>query len=63
VAGLLARIAVVASDRSGVLVQFAVDVGAHRMKAQIEIGCIQSWVPTPENQSNVMTTFEITVTT
>jgi hypothetical protein len=52
--GLLARIAVVAPDRSGVLVQFAVDVGAHRMIAQIEIGCIQSWVPAPENHSDVM---------
>ena len=58
---LLARITVVAPDRAYVLVQFAVNVGAHRMIAQIEIGGVQSWVPTPENQTNVTTMFKIIV--
>jgi len=31
------------------------------MIAQIEIGGVQSWVPTPENQRNVTTMFKIIV--
>ena len=58
---LLARITVVAPDRACVLVQFAVNVGACWMIAQIEIGGVQSWVPTPENQTNVTTMFKIIV--
>lgn len=58
---LLAGITVVAPDRACVLVELAVDVAAHRMIAQIEIGGVQSWVPTPENQRHVMTVFKIIV--
>lgn len=54
---LLARITVVAPDRACVLVELAVDVGAHRMIAQVKIGGVQSWIPTPENQRNVVTVF------
>ena len=58
---LLARITVVAPDRACILVQFAVNVGARWMIAQIEIGGVQSWVSTPENQRNVTTMFKIIV--
>ena len=53
---LLARIAVIAPEGLIILVQFAVDVCAHRMEAQIKVGSIQSWISTSDNvQRNTIT--------
>jgi hypothetical protein len=46
---LLARIAVIAPEGLIIFVQFAVDVCAHRMEAQIKVGSIQSWISTSDN--------------
>jgi hypothetical protein len=56
---LLARIAIIAPNRLRVFVQFAVDVGANRMIAQVKIWGIHSRVTTPENWRNK--TFKIIV--
>jgi hypothetical protein len=46
---LLARIAVIAPEGLIIFVQFAVDVCARRMEAQIKVGSIQSWISTSDN--------------
>ena len=53
---LLARIAVIAPEGLVIFVQFAVDVFAHRMEAQIKVGSIQRWISTSDNvQRNTIT--------
>jgi hypothetical protein len=44
-----ARITIIAQNRACVFVQFAVDIRADWMIAQIKVGSVYSWVPAPDN--------------
>lgn len=46
---LLARITIIAQNRACVFVQFAVDIRADWMIAQIKVGSVYSRVPAPDN--------------